>query len=275
MANQIKYYGPVGKCIYCGRNDVPLSDEHIVPYGLSGKFILRKASCQSCSEKTSLVERRVLRNHLIAPRAAMDLKTRRPSQRPTKFPITLFRQNPKGEVREERVSSPSDQPVLLALPIYKPPQFLVDPTSSSSRGIDSPLDWKVFLGGKKHKEFIAEIIADGYEGVEFDLDVHLADFALMMAKIGYSYTRAILPGDFLVEDYISPLIIGKTNDIGRYVGNLPTHELAGDSIATHRLAVQIMLDRTVIARVKLFAKIGTPEYIVVVGKTDKENLPNA
>jgi len=29
-------YNPVGACIYCGNAEPPLSDEHIVAYGLGG-----------------------------------------------------------------------------------------------------------------------------------------------------------------------------------------------------------------------------------------------
>jgi len=35
----------IGKCIYCGSTEA-LSDEHIIPLGLNGAWILEQASCK-------------------------------------------------------------------------------------------------------------------------------------------------------------------------------------------------------------------------------------
>src|SRR5437762_7005133 len=79
----------VGRCIYCLRDDVPLADEHIIPFGLSGTWVLRKASCQSCARITSAFERIVLREDLQRLRAAGQFKTRRRNERPTHLPLTI------------------------------------------------------------------------------------------------------------------------------------------------------------------------------------------
>ena len=50
-----------GACIYCGATDAALSDEHVVPYGLGGSHVLRKASCCRCAAITSKFERKVMR----------------------------------------------------------------------------------------------------------------------------------------------------------------------------------------------------------------------
>ena len=47
----------VGACIYCGRKDIELSREHVMPRGLGGNWapdgmanalVLKNASCKSC-----------------------------------------------------------------------------------------------------------------------------------------------------------------------------------------------------------------------------------
>src|SRR5205814_3072492 len=85
-------YGPViqwpiiGECIYCGSTD-DLTNEHIVPFGLSGTVGLVKASCKSCAAATSAIEGRLLRGHWRAYRKLLGLKTR--SDYPTHYPIKV------------------------------------------------------------------------------------------------------------------------------------------------------------------------------------------
>jgi hypothetical protein len=54
----------INRCIYCGKNESSLHNEHGVPVGLLPKgepgLVLGSASCRSCAEKTSLFERAVL-----------------------------------------------------------------------------------------------------------------------------------------------------------------------------------------------------------------------
>ena len=41
-------YEPIGRCIYCGKENVPLTDEHIIPLALHGEHLLPKATCIAC-----------------------------------------------------------------------------------------------------------------------------------------------------------------------------------------------------------------------------------
>ena len=50
----------VGKCIYCGSTD-KLTDEHVLPLGLSGTAVLPDASCTERAKITGKVEQDVLR----------------------------------------------------------------------------------------------------------------------------------------------------------------------------------------------------------------------
>jgi hypothetical protein len=84
----------VGQCIYCGTSEGKLSDEHIIPYGLNGDFVLRKASCAACATITSRFERDVLRNLFPAARAALGYKTRR--KHPETFPAKIRRDGKEG-----------------------------------------------------------------------------------------------------------------------------------------------------------------------------------
>lgn len=108
----------VGQCIYCGSRE-ELTDEHIIPFGLGGRWVLGKASCPSCSRTTAGFEQEVLRGMLGGLRAALKIRTRRRAQRPTKSTLGLER---AGSV--EFVEVPIEQAVqLLVLPVYPPPGF--------------------------------------------------------------------------------------------------------------------------------------------------------
>ncbi|MBO0734649.1 MAG: hypothetical protein J2P49_10115 [Methylocapsa sp.] len=51
-----------GRCIYCGKDDVTLTDEHFLPLCLGGQHIIEKASCRLCAAITSKFEQHVARD---------------------------------------------------------------------------------------------------------------------------------------------------------------------------------------------------------------------
>jgi HNH endonuclease len=65
----------IGCCIYCGEKKC-LSDEHIIPYGLGGSIVLKKASCNSCAKITSNIELRLLRGQWWPYRKLLGIQTR-------------------------------------------------------------------------------------------------------------------------------------------------------------------------------------------------------
>lgn len=51
----------IGRCIYCGSTNPPLSKEHIIPQGLNGVEYLKQASCEVCRQATHSFENTFLR----------------------------------------------------------------------------------------------------------------------------------------------------------------------------------------------------------------------
>lgn len=68
---------PVGRCIYCGTNALPLTREHVIPFGLGGRLVLPAASCKECAKATSALERDCLRGMFEIYRARTGYPTRR------------------------------------------------------------------------------------------------------------------------------------------------------------------------------------------------------
>ena len=90
VTSQDEVVGQVGRCIYCLAT-VDLGNEHIVPYGLNGPWILRDASCRRCATITSAFELTVQRKTLRLARAALHMRTRRRGVRPTTFSLLIER----------------------------------------------------------------------------------------------------------------------------------------------------------------------------------------
>jgi hypothetical protein len=110
---------PAGVCIYCGASD-GLSDEHIIPFGLGGNFILPKASCSKCAAITSLFERRVLRGFMLSARTVAALPTRRKKERPTSLSMKVGSADSLNDVD----LPVAKYPALLQLPRLGPPGLL-------------------------------------------------------------------------------------------------------------------------------------------------------
>ncbi len=110
----------IGRCIYCGSKDEPLSREHIVPEGLNGEWTLGKASCGLCRDITSRFEVDLLRRALLPGRTALRMRTKRPRERPTHLPIRV-----RDAGIEVRVDVPvEDYPAAIAFPVFAPPGYV-------------------------------------------------------------------------------------------------------------------------------------------------------
>lgn len=110
--------GKVGKCIYCRKSDVPLSDEHIIPYGLNGNEVLLDASCNECNKITSAFEGHVLGRAFVLPRLGLQMRTRHRKDKDKGIKVAL-EQNSNTSFIEIPAE---DCPILLTMPFFKPPE---------------------------------------------------------------------------------------------------------------------------------------------------------
>ena len=70
--------------------------------------------------------------------------------------------------------------------------------------------------------------------------------------------------DGIEEAYVLPAILGRSNDIGRWLGcDGQAHIINPQYLHGVRMAV---VNGEIISRVRLFAQFGAPEYMVVVGR---------
>lgn len=71
------------RCIYCGKTDVRLTDEHFLPLSLGGKHIIEKASCHACANITKKFEQHVARDMWGDARNSYNAPSRRRNTRLT------------------------------------------------------------------------------------------------------------------------------------------------------------------------------------------------
>lgn len=56
----------IGKCIYCGKKEAKLTDEHWFPHSLGGRDILEQASCEGCQKIINSKFENILLHHVFA-----------------------------------------------------------------------------------------------------------------------------------------------------------------------------------------------------------------
>lgn len=245
-------YGPVGKCIYCGAGPdcSRLTDEHIVPYGLSGDIILPKSSCDPCADITKKFEQYCLRVILQHARLHFSLKTRNKKDRPKTIPAGKITAH-KFIVREMRVE---DHPVKIALPRFMPPRFLAGLPKVAGieiAGINA------LFNEKWHQSRHAY-----GNGTAFHFQFEVSNFCRLLEKIAHGFAVAERGIDGFLP-LLQPSIRGDDPFCCHYVGNMSVPFAATSEL--HKLSL-FEAEGLLLCNVGLFAKYGAEPYTVVVGR---------
>jgi hypothetical protein len=256
----------VQRCIYCGADGRALTREHIIPFGLCGDLVLPNASCTQCSKVTGQIELKVLRGFTQQARIALGLKTRNPDKAPKNFVLGVV----KNGV-ESKIQVPANEHcVVLPLPLFDPPSFLASPALNTTEKNEE---------GIKLKGIVTLWLSDrektrqryGADEIVLETEIDQISFARMLGKIGYCQAVSEFGLDAIKEAYVLPAILGKRNDIGRWVGStepIPPPQIGvGHQIfaTTVKRSAEKDSDDTIVAGIRLFAHLQSPIYTVVVG----------
>jgi hypothetical protein len=257
-------YRPAGAgcCIYCG-DTTDLTDEHILPYGLGGPAEIPSASCPRCARITGAVEQDVLRGALWPVRAYRDLSSRtKHRSAPRTVDITMVFE----DGREELVPVPIDQaPIIFMFPVFAPPG-IVEP-----RGYTAGVRLRGVAGvafSDKHKD-----IAKRYGAKSFSISQRTdpRTFARMIAKIAYAMASADGNLGRLETAYpVVSSILGRTDDVGRWVGSYTDTPPRHPTVLHHLIAREFRDRGIFVYEVQLFADSQAPCYTVVLGTLPKD-----
>jgi hypothetical protein len=249
----------IGECIYCRArpttND-PLSDEHIFPFGLYGKRKLAKASCKKCRDITSAFEGKVQQDDMKHLRDVIGFPTRHGKRKlNSTLPHEFVTRN--GAVKSVDLSLP-DAPAIMILPVFKPPAYV------SKQPYDEGIEMTGYFlnasvthtGSIPKNGDIAEVAIYSLRWPEA--------WGRMFAKIAYAFAVAeyglasFRPADV----YVLNAILGKTNDVGNWVG-CTDERVYGDEFNDQVAGAWIVDNNEVHVIVKLFAWLNSvPEYHV-------------
>lgn len=250
-------YVPIGRCIYCGDTE-DLRKEHILPFGLGGSAVLPRSTCRSCAKITGQIEQKVLRGPMWGLRICRGLKSRtKHKDAPKGYPLKIIRNG-----SEQIVQLPINEfPMLLHFPIFEPPAYL-NP-NAYEKGILVTGVATVSFGPRPGE--VARTL--GVKSISITQGQEPVAFARMIAKIAYSWAAAKGKLDLLrgVSPVVSA-ILGKTDDIGRWVGTITDPIKKYDGLL-HRILIHEDDDRhLLIGEVHLFSDSETPKYGVVLGE---------
>ena len=249
-----KQYSAVGSCIYCG-STTDLTREHIIPAGLSGTTTLPKSSCKLCAQITGKVEAIVLRGSMWPARVLLKLRSRRPGDAPTHASLGIIR-NGTEDIVELALE---DYPVLLPMPAFEPPSYFSN--APGTQGINLiGTDWLNF--GPNPRDVARRL---GAESISYSHKEQPVEFARMIGKIAFAHAVAELGREKIEDLGLIASILGKANEIGRWVG---TFKRADEAIPglLHRLSISIERRNIIVSQVQLFAHSSGPTYSVIVGR---------
>lgn len=250
----------VGECIYCGCKK-ELSTEHIIPYGLGGEHVLLNASCSDCAQITSEIEFEVLHKQVMQLRAEYDLPSRNDSI-PEELPLDIL----VDQEVEKNVDLPTaEHPTWATFLHYPLPGVLGG--DQSKKGINV-IGSQLHLIGGPQLEDVAEIF--GGKGIKFRETFAGNTFARLLAKIALGFGVRKYGLEDLKESPLPSTILGEEDDAGKWIGCGRFDPNRADTM--HDIDLWKQGD-WILASVRLFAKVRSPQYIVVLQEGDDERQP--
>ena len=244
---------PAGRCIYCGATDVALTKEHAIPLALGGRDIIPDASCERCRKITWQFETECLRGFLHDYRTASGFPTRHKKE--LRRSITQLRFDANGVTERIEIDA-GEYPRYLILPVYPLPGVL----TGRERGAKVMFKTQLYVRDTEAKQLHRTIIRQMLK---------LHSFLRMVAKIGHSIAVARCdPSELATFKMLLPqTILAKDSSIYDLVGSDGEHSRPIPRILHAFNFAIITRDSTefLVARIQLFANMGTPRYLAVVG----------
>jgi hypothetical protein len=253
-----KKYPPVGACVYCRSEGDPQSftDEHIVPLGIGGKWVLPCASCKACQDCTQRFENDCIRHLFSAARPHAGIKGRSRSKH-TYAPVYVASGTSTRRIKVQIERHPG---YLISFG-FVGPEILKGIAPKEKMGAR-------FIETATVPNFAERVRPYLKEGFVMD-GISFPPYLRMLAKIAHTYACAEL-GMYSFEPVLTRLILGSEPLYpAHYVGTAP-EPFPSRSWAMHELNLDTHEDdplgEYVVVRIRLFSRYDTPVHKIVVGR---------
>lgn len=266
-----------GLCIYCGRSDIKLNDEHIIPYAMLGDaVILEQSSCQPCADHfNKQFESYCFRTLFYRHRVSANAPSRRRKKRAPIAPTVGF-------ILRDEEGRQVGEPIWKVLPIGQVPHWLagwIAPTPGILAGREPSIDipgrsWS-FIDKKGWWKLIEEVREETGAASVVPILGELRPHALLrwVAKVAYAYSVAMLGYS---ENRRLPIgaIYGRTPHISHYVGGecTPVPNKPNDSFTIAMGTSEIGGRYYTYVQFHPYPLSGAPPYIVILGKDTQSDL---
>ena len=241
-----------------------------MPESLFGDLILESASCRDCAVITGKFEGRYTGETIKPFRDFWKYPSKRTNKkRLSSFPMKLHRNN---EIIEINVSKDDYIPIIPLWELGHPEKFAHFPNVNGLKHGEA----RLIVFRTKNDVEVDEIRKRlNGDDISVEFKIYLNDFLRMIAKIGYCFAVAKYGLSQIKENYVLDGILGKSNDLFRWVGSEGKQLLFEDAKsidAQHFVTAGLDPDGTIGVKIKLFKNIETPEYIVLVGTVSDRYL---
>jgi hypothetical protein len=203
---------PLAQCIYCGSKD-SLTDEHVIPYGMSGDLVLRDASCPSCAKTTSALELRLLRGHWWPYRLVLGLKSRRP--RDVVPPLKVAIEKADGTTVDALL--PMEKQTVAMVFHLDPPSILKDDVCT-----EEPFAPRVSM---KFLAPVDRVEVDGRlqllgpkDKLTIPINYKAEDLCQFLAKVAHGYAISRRGPNACKKYFLPPIILGNLMGARTYIG---------------------------------------------------------
>lgn len=259
-----KHGEPIDQCIYCGSH-AGLSDEHVLPYGLSGDIVLRKASCKACAAETSRLEHKLLRGHWWPYRQILGLKSRRAKGAVPDLTVTV--ECADGSSVKAQLPM-AKQSVAMVFELF-PPTIL-----EGRQQLETPYAREAFMKPLGPFPSIVRIEHKIYrlspsDRLNIPIDFNAGDLCRFLAKVAHGFAISRRGLDACSTYFLPPFILGELAGVMTYVGGAAS-PFIGSSLpgaGLHALMDRVNGDYLTVY-IQLFRDGGDPPpiYEVVVGR---------
>lgn len=253
----------IGYCLYCSTNTGILSKEHVLPFGLGGRWTLLRASCEACAKVTGQIEGRLLRKAWLPARHRTSMPSRRLESRPDTIPVTVT--SVDGSHQFDAHLPLDQQNTYIALR-FDPPAFLDGrtrtdlPAGQAGMKAVGPPPSHVYVDG------VLRLLSGERVNVPVNLDA--ADVVRFVAKVAHCY--AMYKRGPICSEYFLPAVVlgdgtGATTFVGCAAEPLPPEDLTSDG--HHGLAI-VTKNQLLVVQLQVFRDQDEPLpiYEAVVGR---------